>query len=353
MGVRIPPRAPAFVRSYGWQANTAKRGKFQVNRVTRIAKFVTDLFVVWVILGAATALRWPQAFTWFRPYIELGLGLIMFGMGITLTPADFRRVAEKPYPVFVGVLAQFLIMPFGAAAIATLLQLPAPSAAGLILVGACPGGTASNVMTYLAKGDVALSVTMTSVSTVCAVVLTPYLTLLLAGQYVPVNAPELLLSILQIIIVPLAAGLVVRRILGRHVEEFTGVMPIISVVFIVMIVACIVGLSKPKLISSGPQAFLAVALHNTGGLALGYGLAKLARLDAVRCRTISIEVGMQNSGLGVALAKHFADVLVALPSAIFSVWHNITGPAVAAYWSRKPPKLTLNHPTTDARASRS
>ena len=153
-----------------------------------------------------------------------------------------------------------------------------------------------------------------------------------------VNAPELLLSILQVII-PVAAGLAVRRALAQQVNEFTRVMPIVSVVFIVLIVACVVALSKDKLLQSGPQTFLAVALHNTGGLALGYGLARLLGLDAIRCRTIAIEVGMQNSGLGVALArKHFADVLVALPAAIFSVCHNMTGPAVAGYWSRKPPK---------------
>lgn len=310
-----------------------------LTRLNRIANVITSLFVLWVMAAAGAALVWPSAFTWFQPFIVPALGVIMFGMGITLTVADFKRVVEKPLPVAIGTLAQFLIMPLGAAAIAKLLRLPAPLAAGLILVGSCPGGTASNVMTYLAKGDVALSVTLTSVSTVCSVVATPYLTKWLAGQYVPVNAPELLLSILQVIIVPVAAGLIVRRLLGRHVEQFNAVLPIVSVAFIVMIVACVVALSQGRLLETGPLTFLAVALHNTGGLALGYGFARLAGLDRIRARTIAIEVGMQNSGLGVALArKHFADVLVAVPSAIFSVCHNTTGPAIAAYWSRKPPK---------------
>jgi BASS family bile acid:Na+ symporter len=303
------------------------------------SRVVANLFLVWVIAAAAAALRWPGAFTWFQPYIVVALGVIMFGMGMTLTVADFKRVAEKPYAVGVGLFAQYLIMPFWGWTLARWLGLPAPLAAGVILVGACPGGTASNVMTYLARGDVALSVTMTSVSTLLSVVATPYLTQWLAGEYVPVDAPELLRSIAQVILLPVAAGLVTRRFLTRAVERCNALMPVVSVAFIVMIVACVVALSKDQLFTSGLPAFAAVALHNTGGLAFGYGLARLAGLDAIRARTISIEVGMQNSGLGVALAReHFADVLVALPSAIFSVCHNLTGPAVATYWSRKPPE---------------
>jgi BASS family bile acid:Na+ symporter len=307
-------------------------------RFQRFSERAANGFVVWVVAAGMAALRWPGAFAWFQPCIPAALGVIMFGMGMTLTAADFRRVAEKPYAVGVGVLAQYLIMPFWGAAVAKLLRLPSPLAAGVILVGACPGGTASNVMTYLAKGDVALSVTMTSVSTLLSVAATPYLTQWLAGAYVPVNATELLVSIAQVILLPVAAGLLVRRCLGKRVDECHAWMPLVSVGFIVMIVGCVVALSKDKLFTSGLPTFGAVALHNVGGLVLGYGLARLAGLDAIRARTISIEVGMQNSGLGVALARrHFTDVLVALPSAIFSVCHNITGPAVATYWSRRPP----------------
>jgi BASS family bile acid:Na+ symporter len=299
----------------------------------RIANFITRWFVVWVLLAAAAALRWPAVFTWFEPWIVPGLGVIMFGMGVTLTLEDFRRVARMPYAVAVGTLSQFLIMPLCAAAIAAGLGLPSPVAAGLILVGSCPGGTASNLIAYLARADVALSVTLTSVSTVCSVAATPYLMWWLGGRYVPVDAGRLLLSILQVIIIPVAAGLAVGKFLRAKVEP---VLPVVSVLFIVMIVACVVGLSRERLLGCGPVTFLAVAAHNASGLALGYAVARLAGLDAVRCRTISIEVGMQNSGLGVALARaHFADALVALPSAIFSVWHNVTGPAVATYWARK------------------
>ena len=306
--------------------------------VNRSADFVVRFFVLWVFLAAGAALIWPAGFTWFQPLIIPGLGVIMFGMGTALTLADFKRVAEQPYPVAVGLVAQFFIMPFMAAAIAKFFELPPAIAAGLILVGSCPGGTASNVITYLAKGDVALSVTMTSCSTIVSVLATPYLMLWLAGTYVLVYPPELLLSILTVVIFPVAAGLIVRQFLAARVRQLEAVWPVLSVALIVLVVACIVALSRDQLLDTGALVFVTVAAHNSSGLLLGYAMAKLAGLDAVRCRTIAIEVGMQNSGLGVALArKHFADVLVALPAAIFSVVQNITGPAVANFWSRRLP----------------
>jgi bile acid:Na+ symporter, BASS family len=306
-----------------------------VSRVSQFADFVTRAFAAWVVLAAVAALIWPAGFTWFQPLIVPGLGLIMLGMGTTLTPADFKRAAGQPYAVGVGLAAQFFIMPLVAASISKLFNLPPALAAGLILVGSCPGGTASNVMTFLAKGDVALSVTMTSCSTIAAVGATPYLMSWLGGTYVPVHPPELLMSILTIVIVPVIAGLIARQVLGERARKIEAALPILSVVFIVLIVACIVALSKDQLLESGAQVFATVAAHNCGGLLLGYAMAKLAGLDAVRCRTVAIEVGMQNSGLGVALArKHFADVLVALPAAIFSVLQNITGPALANFWAR-------------------
>lgn len=307
------------------------------SRLERFTGFVTQRFVLWVLLAVAAALIWPAAFTWFQPLIVPGLGLIMFGMGTALTPADFKRVAEQPHAVAVGMAAQFMIMPLLAAALGKILDLPPALAAGLILVGSCPGGTASNVMTYLAKGDVALSVTMTFFSTLASVVATPYLMLWLAGEYVPVHPPDLLLSILTIVIVPVLAGLIVRQIAGAGARKLDGLLPVLSVIFIVLIVACIVALSRDRLIETGLLVFATVVTHNGSGLLLGYGMAKLTGLDAVRCRTIAIEVGIQNSGLGVALAqKHFAEILVAVPSAIFSVMQNITGPALANYWSHKP-----------------
>lgn len=305
--------------------------------VNTIAKIVTNLFALWVVLFSAAALRWPQAFLWFQPWIIPALGLIMFGMGVTLTPADFRRVVDQPRAVAVGLGAQYLIMPVWGWAVGRLLSLPAPLAAGVILVGCCPGGTASNVMTYLAGGDVALSVTLTALSTLLAVLATPYLTALLAGTLVPVNAQELLWSVAQVILLPVVAGLLARKIVGDRITRFTAWLPVGSVVFIVMIIACVVALTRDRLLTSGLPALLAVMLHNSGGLAFGYLAARAAGLDTVRARTIAIEVGMQNSGLGVALArKHFADALVALPAALFSICHNLSGSALASYWARRP-----------------
>ena len=230
-----------------------------------------------MILTAGAALIWPAGFTWFQPLIIPGLGVIMFGMGTALTLADFKRVAEQPYPVAVGLVAQFVIMPVLAAAIAKLLELPPAIAAGLILVGSCPGGTASNVITYLAKGDVALSVTMTSCSTIVSVLATPYLMLWLAGTYVFVYPPELLLSILTVVIFPVAAGLIVRQFLMTRVRQFEAVLPLVSVALIVLVVACIVALSRDQLLDTGALVFFTVAAHNSSGLLLGYAMWSLIK----------------------------------------------------------------------------
>mgnify|MGYP003334094289 CR=1 FL=1 len=187
------------------------------------ARLVTNLFLVWVLVGAAWAFWQPSAFTWFKPYVGPGLGVIMFGMGMTLTPADFQRVARQPVAVLIGVGAQYLVMPLVAVAVARALQLPADLAAGLILVGCCPGGTASNVMTYLARGDVALSVSLTTVSTLAAVLATPWLMQVLGGQYVPVDAAALMRSILLVVILPVLAGLLVHRYGGAAVETAIGI----------------------------------------------------------------------------------------------------------------------------------
>ncbi len=306
-------------------------------QISRIANSLANLFVVWIALAAGSAYLWPGAFAWFGAWIVPALGIVMFGMGVTLTTADFKRVRERPYPVFIGTVAQFAIMPLTGAILAKIFGVAPPIAAGLVLVGACPGGTASNVITFLAKADVALAVTLTAVTTLLGVVATPYLTKWYAGQYVQVDAPKMLVSVLLIVVIPVALGLAVRHWSGDRSRKISGaVMPLLSVVIIAMIVASIVAGAKSRLVTAAPITFLAVILHNLIGMILGYGLARLAGLDKIQARTISIEVSVQDSGLGIALArKHFADVLVALPSAIFSLWQNISGPLVAVYWSRK------------------
>lgn len=302
----------------------------------RNARIAVTIFPLLVLGGGAIALFMPTAFTGLAPAINPLLGVIMFGMGLTLTPPDFAVVAKRPIPVVIGIVAQYVMMPLLGLLVASVLGLPAALAAGVILVGCCPGGTASNVVSYLAKGDVALSVAMTTVSTLLAPVLTPLLTLWLAGQYLPVDAGSMAWSIVQIVLIPVALGLVVRLLLPRLVAVALPVLPWISVVAITLVVMAVVGLSADAIFSAGLLVLLAVVLHNGLGYALGYTAARLFKLPIRARRTTAVEVGMQNSGLAAALATvHFAP-LAALPAALFSVWHNISGSAVASWWARRP-----------------
>ncbi|PTM58129.1 BASS family bile acid:Na+ symporter [Desmospora activa DSM 45169] len=268
----------------------------------RISRFAEKTFALWVVLAAAIAYWFPESFTGIGNWITLLLGIVMFGMGMTLSWKDFHLIAKQPKSVAVGVIAQFLIMPLAAFAVATVLQLPPELAVGLVLVGACPGGTASNVMVYLSKGNVPLSVTMTSVSTLLAPLLTPFLLWILAGSWLPVQPGAMLLSILQVIILPIVLGIVVRRFLPNTVEKATGVLPLVSVTTIVLIVTGVVALNADNLSATAGVVLIAVILHNLFGLGLGYGSARILKLNEAQSRAVSLEVGMQNSGLGVALA---------------------------------------------------
>lgn len=297
----------------------------------------TTLFPLWTLLGSLLALVHPPLFSWFRgPLITIGLGLIMLGMGLGLAPRDFLRVSRQPRAVSLGVIAQFVVMPSLAAAIAVILRLPAPLAVGLILVGCCPGGTASNVVTLIAKGDVALSVVMTSVSTVAAVVLTPRLTELLASQYVPVDGWLLLLRVLQVVLVPVACGVLLKQGMPRLASRVEPAMPPLAVVAIVLIVASVVGSQRQLLLEQGALLLLACLLLHGGGFLLGFVMARFAGASSQAQRTISIEVGMQNSGLAVVLARTggFISPLTALPGAISAVVHCLLGSALAAVWRR-------------------
>ncbi|WP_066174577.1 bile acid:sodium symporter family protein [Bacillus marinisedimentorum] len=317
--------------------------------LARASTFAGNTFAVWVLLFAVLGFLYPEGFTWIGPYIAILLGIIMFGMGMTLTFSDFKAVAQQPKKVAIGVGAQFVVMPLVAYGLAVLLELPPEIAAGVILVGSCPGGTASNVMTYLAKGNTALSVAITSVSTLLAPILTPAITLMLASKWLPVSAGSLFLSIVQIVIIPIILGLLVRLAFKSTVEKSTEILPLISVIAIVAIVAAVVGLSKEKIAETGLLLFSVVMLHNLIGLFIGYWAAKLFKMDHSDSKAISIEVGMQNSGLGAALAAAHFSPLAAVPSALFSVWHNISGPLLATYWGKnhKPgikQEKTSGHP---------
>ena len=281
----------------------------------KVSDFVGKYMAAIVIVVAALSLLFPGTFSVVKTaWVNTLLGIVMFGMGLTLKPEDFKVVFSRPKDVIIGCIAQFTLMPFLAWALTQLFHLPTELAIGVILVGTCPGGTSSNVMTYLSKGDVALSVGMTAVSTVLAPILTPLLTLLYAGQRVDVNPVNMFLSIVKVVLVPTTA--------------------------IVLIICAVVSANSAKILTSGLLILAVVILHNLLGYLTGFGVGKLLKLDSTKCRAISIEVGMQNSGLATSLAAaHFAQYpLATIPGAVFSVWHNISGAVLANFFARTAEK---------------
>ncbi|GAA1809116.1 bile acid:sodium symporter family protein [Nesterenkonia flava] len=303
----------------------------------RSAKLAVTVFPLLIIGGAAAALLAPATFAPLTAGVTYALMVIMFGMGLTLTLPDFLLVLKRPVPILAGVAFQFGIMPLLAFGIALALQLPAELAAGLILVGSVPGGTSSNVVTYLARGDVALSVTMTSISTLLSPLLTPLLALWLAGQYLPVPAGDMAWSIVQIVFIPVVAGIVLRLLLPRLITAIQPALPWVSVLGITYVVLAVVAGSNAVLASAGALLILGVILHNVLGYGIGYAAAALTRAPVPTRRAISVEVGMQNSGLAAGLGGTHFSAEAALPGAIFSVWHNISGGLLASFWgSRRP-----------------
>lgn len=301
----------------------------------RVSGVAAKYFAAWVVLFSAVAFFVPQL-AGLTGYVPLLLGLVMFGMGLTLTARDFVRVFRRPWDVAVGVAAQFTVMPLVAFGLAYSLSLPPGLAAGVILLGCCPGGTASNVIAYLSRGDVPLSVSMTAVSTVLAPLATPALMLLLAQRWLPVDALGLFLSIVQIVLVPVALGVLVNTFFGGAVRRVSSVLPLVSVAGIVVIVMAIVAANADNLLAVGPFVLAIVVVHNLCGYLLGYGIGRALGVGPAGRRAIVVEVGMQNSGLAATLATAHIGGAAALPGAIFSVWHNISGPLLATYWRRRP-----------------
>ena len=302
--------------------------------LARFSRFIGNTFALWVLLFAVLAYTSPASFAWLGAYIVPLLGLVMFGMGLTLSREDFRAVLSQPGIVAIGVVGHFAIMPGIAWALTKLLHLPPEIAVGVVLVGCCPGGTASNVVSLLARGDIALSVAITAVTTLLAPIATPALIYLLAHQWLHVDAASMFWSIVQVVVLPIALGAVAQYLLRNRIQVFVQALPIVSVAAIVAIVAAVVAGSRASLAQSGLLIFVAVVLHNGFGLLLGYLLGKVFGLPVAQRKALSIEVGMQNSGLGVALAHaHFSPV-AAVPSAIFSVWHNISGALIATVYRR-------------------
>jgi len=296
---------------------------------------ITGLFPLWAVAFSVAALEWPEFFAQFKPAIIPLLGVVMFGMGITLTFDSFRAVARRPALVATGTAMQYVMMPLFAWAIAKTFGLSPYAAAGLVIVGSCPGGTASNVVCYLAKGDVALSITLTFVSTIVAVILTPALTWEYIGKSVSTPVAGMMLTVLKIVLIPVVSGLLVNSLWGRRIAGFKRIFPLVSVMAIVMIIAIIVGLNRGALASTAWSLAGCVILHNLLGLAGGYWVSRAMGFGERERRTMAIEVGMQNSGLGVALAIKYFSPAAALPGAIFSVWHNLSGSLLAGYWARR------------------
>ena len=308
----------------------------------KISDFAGKWMAIIALIVAIIALLAPDPVhaalptSWVNPL----LGIVMFGMGMTLKLSDFKVVFTKPKAVITGILSQFIIMPLLAWLLCTIFQLPTELAVGVILVGCCPGGTSSNVMTYLSKGDVALSVGMTACTTILAPIVTPALVLLLAGQSVDVSYVSMLMSIVQVVLVPIILGFIINAIAPKVADVFGKVLPLISVIAISLIIMAVVSANAAKLMTVGALIIVVVMLHNLCGYALGYLAGRALGLSRAQMRTLSIEVGMQNSGLATSLATvHFAAMpLAAVPGAVFSVWHNISGAVYANILARTAEK---------------
>ncbi len=298
---------------------------------------ITRFFPLWALLFSLLAWLQPSLFADGKPLIVPLLSLVMFGMGLTLSVQDFQRVLITPGVIALGLLLQYSIMPLTALLISHLLGLGPELTAGMILVGSCPGGTASNVICYLARGNVALSISLTAFSTLLSVFLTPLLTLLLVDASIAVPAEQMLFSIFTMVIIPVTLGLALNHLFGDKIQALTPLFPAISVTAIVLIIAIIIALNAGSLLQLGVMLALAVALHNLAGLALGYFAARALRCDDATRRTLAIEVGMQNSGLAVALAFQYFTAATALPGALFSIWHNLSGSVLASVFSRSKP----------------
>ncbi|MGY2576131.1 bile acid:sodium symporter family protein [Vibrio sp. C8] len=299
-------------------------------------RIITQLFPLWAILFSLCAYFVPNLFVEHKGQIVPLLTIIMLAMGLTLKPKDFLNVIHNKKAIGVGLILQFSVMPIAALLISLLLGFDPMLTIGMVLVGSVAGGTSSNVMCYLAKGDVALSITMTSISTLLGVVLTPLLVELLAGKAVDVPVAGMLMSLLKIVLVPVAGGVLLNVFLRSVTEKLEPVLPLISMAAIVLIIAIVVALNAGNLATIGPIVALAVILHNGVGLASGYWICRVLGFNETVCRTVAFEVGLQNSGLATALAMKFFTPASAVAGTIFSIWHNLSGSVLAGYWAKRP-----------------
>ena len=295
-------------------------------------------YMAWIVLAiAALALFLPGTCLWIQTkWVNYLLMVVMFGMGLTMKLSDFAVVFSRPRDVLIGCTAQFVVMPLLAFALGKFFGLGDELLVGVVLVGTCPGGTSSNVITYLSKGDTALSVGMTSINTMLAPFLTSALTWLYLRSSLSVDLKAMFLSIIQVVVVPIGLGLLINRLFGKQTRKITDVLPLISVTAICLIVAAVVSHNSEKILSTGLVIFAVVILHNLLGYLCGYLVGVLFRMELPRKKAVAIEIGMQNSGLATTLAgSAFPNLSMAtVPGAIFSVWHNISGAILAGFFRR-------------------
>ena len=303
----------------------------------KIAEYFSKYMAFIVLAIAAISLFVPSSTLWIKTeWVNYLMMIIMFGMGLTLKPDDFSTVFKRPNDIILGCLAQFIIMPLLAFTLCKLFHLNPALTAGVILVGTCPGGTASNVITYLSKGDVALSIGMTSVNTLLAPVVTPAITYLFLNQTVKVDVFSMFISIVQVILIPITLGLFINRVLHKYTEKISNILPMISTIAICLVVGTVVSHNSEKILTTGHIVLIVVILHNLLGYLCGFSLGKILKLDMNKTKALSIEIGMQNSGLAAGLAAtSFPNMAMAtVPGAIFSVWHNISGAILAGIYRK-------------------
>lgn len=303
--------------------------------LSSINKFVQKNMSIIVVIVTAVALFFPITFSWTVSKITILLGVVMLGMGMTLKIEDFKFILQNPKNVLIGAIAQFTIMPLIAFLITKIFLFPPEIAIGIILVGACPGGTSSNVMTFLAKGDLALSISMTMTTTILSPIVTPALMFLFAGEWLEISFFSMMISIFQVVVIPIFLGIFINAMFGKKLKNFLEYLPMISIIAIILILGGVVAVNSEKIFEVGLMILIAVVLHNLLGYFLGFILAKILKMELAAAKAISIEVGMQNSGLATSLAIVHFGAMAAIPGAIFSVWHNISGSLVANYFSKK------------------
>lgn len=312
-----------------------------LEKLGKIVKFITKYFSVWIILGVIAAFFNPEPFKPLAKYVPYCIMAVMLSMGLTVSVGDFKLVFSRPKDVFWGIVLRYMIMPFIALGLTKLLNLPPVLAAGLILVGCCPSGVASNVMTFLAKGDTALSITVSSINTIIAPFVTPFIFAFLVGSIVPVDANAILMDILKIVLIPVFLGAVIRAVASDFVDKIMDIIPIISVIAIFVTTSSGFALSAGSLANVALIAFVAVVMHNLLGLTTGYWAARGVGMPHFKAKALCFEIGMENGGLAMALALAHLAPLAFIPAAIFNLIHNVSGPILAGHWREKEEKREM------------